>query len=1105
MISREKPGNNHKKRIGKTQEAHKNFVFFVFLPLCLLWLLSSLFCMSLNAQVSGGSLSGTVTDASQAAIPGVQVTLINTATGVTRTVATDATGSYTVPDLLAGNYEMTTAAPGFTTQVRTGITVNVGASLVVNVVMQAGDPTRVVRVTVSGTSADQASSTVGGNISTSTVVDSPLNGRDWTQLATLQAGVTGVQTGSAQGGGNSQRGFGAALSISGARPDQNSYRLDGVSINDYSNGAPGSVLGDNLGVDAVEQFSVLGSNYPAEYGRTTGGVINAVTRSGTNAFHGSVYEFLRNSALDARNFFDRRLQPTDPRIPPFKRNQFGGSLGGFFRKDRAFVFADYEGLRQSLGVTQVDTVPSAAARAGVLSTGSVLVDPAVSRFLQAFYPLPNGPLLGTGDTGIFSFAGQQVTTEDYFTTKLDHRFSERDSISGTFMRDNSKVIQPDPFNELVANVVSRRQLVTLREQHIFSSKFLNAARFGFNRAVAIEGGVSGVMNPLLADTAYGFVPGQFVGEVQAVPGITNFTGGLNAERPGTRTSSRNIAWNSFQGADDVFLIKGVHALQFGGLVERMQDNLLLTSRINGVFKFGLLKDFLTNKPRNFVGLLPVPVPTFGIRQTLFGTYLQDDIRLRKNLTINAGIRYEVATVPTEAHGRLSNLLHLTDTVPRLSSPYFLNPTLRNFEPRVGFAWSPTADGKSAIRGGFGIFDVLPLPYTFTLITPFPLPFSNRVFGDVLLPGSFPTRAFLEFAGDSTARSATYIEQAPKRSYVMQWNLSASREITDGLALTVGYVGSRGVHQPFRVDNFDMVLPTLTSAGYLFPPASSSQKLNPNFGRVTGMLWQANSFYDALQMVITKRLSHGLQVRGAYTWGKSIDTLSATVADDAYPNGLLNPLFFDQRTTRGLSDFDVRQTFVSNFTWEVPAPKMGSRLTQWAFGGWQLGGIYKASSGQPFTPLLGGDPLGMKLDETNEPPNRLLGPGCETLTNPNRGSWANPGDRDHYFKSQCLASPPAFPNLPSLRGNLGRNTLIGPGVSKFDASVFKNNHTRLFSENTNVQFRAEFFNLFNRANFASPTDNLTVFDQTGNPIPSAGLITSTQTPSRQIQFALKVIW
>src|SRR5207302_8130007 len=232
-----------------------------------------------------------------------------------------------------------------------------------------------VRTLAPSAQVSSSSSTIAGTVGASTVRDTPINGRDWTQLATLQAGVTGVQTGSASGGGNTERGFGAPISISGARPDQNSDRLDGVSINDYSNGAPGSVLGDNLGVDAVEQVSVLGSNYPADYGRTTGGVINAVTRSGTNAFHGSVYEFLRNSALDARNFFD------GPVIPSFKRNQFGGSAGAPIRKDRTFIFGDYEGLRQSLGVTTVDTVPSSAARSGQLSTGQVSVDPAVAAFL----------------------------------------------------------------------------------------------------------------------------------------------------------------------------------------------------------------------------------------------------------------------------------------------------------------------------------------------------------------------------------------------------------------------------------------------------------------------------------------------------------------------------------------------------------------------------------------------------------------------------------------------------------------------------------------------------------------------------------------------------
>jgi hypothetical protein len=280
---------------------------------------------------------------------------------------------------------------------------------------------------------------------------------------------------------------------------------------------------------------------------------------------------------------------------------------------------------------------------------------------------------------------------------------------------------------------------------------------------------------------------------------------------------------------------------------------------------------------------------------------------------------------------------------------------------------------------------------------------------------------------------------------------------------------------------------------VFPPRETSQVLNPNYGRVTAMLWQAGSLYDAVQADLVKRVSRGVEFHVAYTFGKSIDTLSATVVNDAFPNGNFNPLFFDQRTTRGLSDFDVRQNFVANFTWELPSPVWHSKFSEWAASGWQLGGVFHASSGQPFTPLLGGDPAGMKLDETSEPPDLVLGPGCQ---NP-----INPGDPNHYIKTQCLA----FPNPSNRWGTLGRNVLIGPGLAKLDFSVFKNNHIRRISENFNVQFRAEFFNILNRANFASPTDNLNVFDQNGNPVSSAGLITSTQTTSRQIQLALKVNW
>jgi hypothetical protein len=1003
-------------------------------------------------------------------------------TGDVRTVTTDTDGLYNIPALPPGTYEMTVSAAGFVTQVSTGITVAVGTERVLNFVMHPGSPDVVVRTPAQVAPLSQSSSCCGGNANASVVRDTPLNGRDWAQLATLQAGVTGVQTGSATGGGNTDRGFGAPVSISGARPDQNSYRLDGISINDYSNGAPGSVLGDNLGIDAVEQVSVLGSNYPAEYGRTSGGVINAVTRSGTKAFHGDAYEFFRNSALDARNFFDGK-------IPPFKRNQFGASAGGPIWKDRTFVFGDYEGLRQSLGLTTVDTVPSPAARAGNLSTGSVTVDPNVLRFINAFYPPPNGPLLGNGDTGIFTFAGQQVTNENYFTVRVDHKFSARNSLTGTYMRDNSETVLPDAFNELLSNIVSRRQVVTLHEQHEFSGTLLNASHFGFSRAVGIVGGVSKVLNAHMLDPTYAFVPGEFVGAVQAVPGVTSFLGGPTTQ--GILPSSRSLFWNSFQGGDDVFLTRGIHSLKFGALVERMQDNELSFSNVNGVFRFDSLLNFLTNRPHTFQGVRTPSLPDIGLRQTLVGVYAQDDLRLKKYLTVNLGLRYEMVTVPTEAQNRISNLRNLTDAQPRVGSPFFLNPTLRNFEPRLGFAWNPRG-GKTLIRSGFGIFDVLPLPYEFNLSFQRAVPFVQSIFANTLQPGLFPTGAFQQFSTQSTSGLATYVEFKPKRNYVMQWNLSVARELTSTLAVTFGYVGSRGVHLPYRVDNIDMVLPFLTSGRYVFPPISTSQTLNPNFGRIDSTLWQASSFYDALQADVAKRISHGVEFHAAYTWGKSIDTLSATEADDAFPNGMFNQLFFDQRTSRGPSDFNVAQTFVLSFTWELPNPAWNSGVPRWAASGWQLGGLYKASSGQPFTPILGGDPAGMKLDETSEPPNRLGGSACRTLT--------NTGNPNHFIKTQCLAFPGA-----SKWGNLGRNTLIGPGVSKLDFSVFKNNPVKRISESFNVQFRAEFFNILNRANFASPTDNFTVFDHLGNPISSAGLITSTQTTSRQIQFAVKCIW
>jgi hypothetical protein len=1152
--------------------------------LALLWS----FGLPTNAQVAGGSVTGTVTGETGAPIPDVRISVKEVSTGLVRTSATNTAGLFSVPNLSPGNFEMTVSAPGFTSQLWTSVAVTAGVERVLNVVLRTGNPQAVVRIVAPPALASENCVGGCGSANSNTVRDTPLNGRDWAALATLQAGVSSVQNGSATGGGNTDRGFGAAVSISGSRPDQNSYRLDGISINDYANGAPGSVLGDNLGIDAVEQVAVLGSNYPAEYGRTSGGVINVVTRGGKDAFHGSLYEFLRNSALDARNFFD------GPVIPPFKRNQFGGSAGLPIKKGRTFIFGDYEGLRQSLGVTTVDTVPSRAARGiapggttpsmpavlcsipqtaqqlppnGCTPTQLPLVGPgaapnpdptthidqAILQFLGGnFFPLPNGPAIGNGDTGIFTFAAQQITPENYFTIRFDHKFRDSDSIYATYIRDNSTTIQPGTFGELSSDIVSNRQGATLHEDHIFSSNLLNSGRIGFSRALGIIGKVNQVFNPSMSDASFAFEPNGFAGDIQSIPGVTSFLGAPTAE--GFIPSSRELAWTNYQGGDDIIFTRGIHSFKFGAEFERMQDNEVSASNINGLFRFDSLTQFLTNQPSLFSGTsTPLPLD-IGMRESLFGAYAEDDIKLKKTLTLNAGVRYEMLTVPTESHGLTTVLPSMSAAAPICgiaatgcagTGPLFSNPTLRNFEPRLGFAWNPRG-GKTLLRGGFGIFDVLPLPYEFTLTFQRAAPFTRTIVGENPAPGSFSmdpsagSLAYQQFAGQSDTNLAYYADPHPKRDYVMQWNLSVAQELTSTLALTVGYVGSRGVHEPYRVDNIDMVLPTLTSAGYLWPcgpdgqgdacqagflPAGTqanpigSSKLNPNFGRVNATLWQAGSFYDAMQVDVAKRASHGITVHGAYTWGKSIDTLSATEADDAFPNGIFNQLFFDQRTTRGLSDFNVAQTLVVSATWEVPGPRKDSRLPEWAFGGWQLVALYKASTGQPFTPILGGDPVGTKLDETGLVPSFV--PGC----NPVDSNFKKDPNGPIYLNASCFILPqataaigaqcqpfgqgPGSAGIPgtcaNLRGDMGRNIVIGPGLSKLDFSVFKNNYIRRISESFNAQFRAEIFNIFNRANFSSPTDNTAVFDQNGVPIQSAGLIDSTQTTSRQIQFALKLIW
>jgi Carboxypeptidase regulatory-like domain len=1078
-------------------------------------LLAFLALPQIRAQVAGSTLSGTVTDQSNAVIANAQVAIKATSTGVTRSVTTDSAGLYAAPNLLPGAYEVTVTATGFSTAVQTGVTLTVGAQQVLNIKMQVGQVSQEVVVTSQAVDVQLTSSAISATVNSTTVRELPLNGRSWTDLATLQPGIVSMSSGQPGISGTSSatargiRGFGNQLTISGARAAQNNYRLDGISENDYSNSSPGSVSGGAAGVDAIAEFSVITSNYSAEYGRTSGGVVNAITRSGTNQFHGDAYEFIRNDALDAPNYFD-----PNGVSPPFRRNQFGVAAGAPIWKDHTFVFANYEGFRQSLGNTFSNIVPSLDARNGILHNASgpdtiVTVDPKVAPFL-ALWHVPTEPVSSGANTGIYKFAAQQHTAENFLTAKVDHKFSDSDSIAGSFQWDRATATVPDTLNTVLIGQKTGHNFVSIEETHVFSPQLINTIRVGFNRSTAVAGGGIEAINPAASDPALSAVPGWDAPLIQPT-GLTFFGGGLS------NVNLATFAWNSYQLYDDAFLTKGNHTIKFGFAVERMQNNYIQASRVGGLVGFSSLQNFLTNIPSKFQVTFPDGVAPRGLRQTIYAGYVQDDYRVRPGLTVNLGLRYETSTAPIDVKGQLGRLLTVTAATVTTGNPYFLNPTKNNFEPRVGFAWDPFGDGKTSVRGGVGLFDVLPLVYQYSNMANNSAPFAiqGNVSGSALIQGDFPDLALAKASAPSKTR-VTYIEHKPKRNYVEQWNLSIQRKLPGDFTGMVSYVGSHGVHMEYRTDDINTVVPTLTSGYWLYPKAiGSGSPQNSNWGRIDNATWSDSTSYNALGLLLEKKLSHGVQVQASYAWSKAMDTGSGAYLSDLYANSIPNGFFFDKGLRRAVSDTDVTHNLTINYTWIVPTPKSLSSAAQFALGGWQLGGIISARTGTPFTPILGGDPVGANGDVFDYP-NRLRGSGCDTAV--------NPGNPDAYINTSCFTLPvqtpeiaalcTPFPNTPGVDnsqtcrnaiGNSARNSLIGPGLLNFDFSIFKNNYIRRISETFNVQFRVEMFNIFNRNNFNPPTSNNALYNGNGGVISTAGKIDSTSTTAREIQFGLKVLW
>lgn len=1039
---------------------------------------------ALHAQVAGGVISGIVMDSSGAVLPKARVVIRNVGTGIVTEVLANDSGLYRAPNLLPGPYEVTASMTGFVSAGKKGLTLTVGAVLVVDLRLAPGGVQETVFVTTETLPVDTSTPTLSAVVGGETLRELPLNGRDWTNLATLQPGIASVRAQAPSGvtTARGNRGYGDELAVAGHRPQENNYRLDGVSINDYSNGAPGSAGGINLGVDAIQEFSVLTSNYSAEYGRTSGGVINAITRSGTNIPHGSAYEFLRNDKLDARNYFDKGATK-----PPLRRNQFGASLGAPIRKDKTFFFVDYEGIRLTQGLSAVATVPSQGARNGLLSTGAVSVDPAVASYLN-FWPLPNGGLIGAGDTGKFTVSASQKLREDFATGRIDYHFSPRDHAFVTYMFDDASFEVPDALqNEFFGNLTTRH-VVALEETHTFSQNFTNAIRVGYSRSKGFVNVGGAAINPIAADLSLGITPGRAAPQI-TVPGLTATAGGV-----GGNSFFRHIQ-NSWQLYDDAFLTKGEHSFRLGFAFERIEYDELGLRMPNGRFSFGSLSAFLTNKPTSLFSLDPARSQEVQIQETVVAGYVNDAWRIRPRFTLNLGLRYEMSTRPKDAQGRLTAVRNLYGG-PIVNVDSFLdhNPTLKNFEPRIGFAWDASGDGKTAIRGGFGIYDVLPLPWMFTPRAAQGTPFNVGVTVRNLPPGSFPKGAFALANFNAATADSVYVEPDPKRNYIMNWNLTGQRQFWSNLTVSVSYVGSHGVHNAFVTDDANLVLPIgkTPQGALLFPsPSGSGTKVDPNAGTLRSNWWDGDSHYHGLHLQVSRSLSGGFQAQASYTWSRCTDTGSAASRGDQFLNGVTTPMFFEKSHRIGLCDFNVSHIATLNALWNLPSPKSG--FASAILGNWQLGAILSASTGTPFTVFIGGDPLGLKGTDAAGFPDRVDSPACRHPV--------NPGNPTHYIKTECFTVPSPLTSL----GNSGRNIAIGPGLLDLDLAAYKSIPIHGISQSFRAQVRVEAFNVLNHPNFALPLANNAVFNQSGQPVANAGLITSTQTTSRQIQLGIRTSW
>jgi Carboxypeptidase regulatory-like domain len=1071
-------------------------------------------CAPLLSQVSA-TLSGTVSDPSGAVISGVSVAVKNVDTGAVRNVGTDSSGVYQVVALPVGDYEIRASKTGFADVLRQGVHLVIGQDATVDLKLGLGQVSEAVTVTADAPVVDVSTTDISGLVGERQVKDLPLNGRSYDELLMLNPGVVNFTFEKTGGVGVSNSTSGNNFVVSGNRPQQNLFLLNGVEFTGAAenNMQPGGVSQELIGVDAVREFNLLRDSYGAEFGKRPAGQVLIVTQSGSNQFHGSLYEFLRNNDLDARNFFDPGS------VPGFQRNQFGGALGGPIRKNKTFVFGNYEGLFQHLHQTGVDLVPDAQARAGFLPCKIVTPVPnpcpASGLAFVGVSPLINAwpaPTPGASDFGGISEAFNnplQTIRDNFGTVRLDHNFSEHDLLNAVYTVDDSADFTPTSTNLYSTDVDSlREQVASIEETHVFSSTLLNTFRAGYSRAGYFFTGEPTPNTP--AASLPGFLVGLPVGAI--------VVGGSAASNPAAQVSlagsnngsNLHIARNLFTYEDRVSFTKGRHQISAGVWFQRLRSNEEIALSQFGQATFTSLQTFLQGTTSSLL-FNPSPTP-LGWRSWYGAWYVQDVMRLTSNLTLSLGFRDEFSTGWNEAHGRASNYTYpggIISSQPTVGNSLF---TVNNAkflpQPRVGVAWSPLHNSsKTVIRAGFGMYNDLQdaLGYRTDQNAPFNPTYTlaNATLAQLpIVPSVVPAKALLVPGGTQPDL------QTPT---LISWSFRVEQQVGANTALRLGYVGSHGYHEILGIDanepfpvicpaspcpaNYPATFPAGLAgapvpAGTYYVP--SAVKPNPNIANTWTYFSEADSSYNALQVDINHRFASGLFLRGVYTWSKTIDdgdSLNATTSGSE-PALASNP--FNLRADRGLANFDVRNAAAISATYQLPfghgRPFLSSAsgATNAILGGWTLNSIVTLQGGFPFTPQLSYNPS--NTGDTRNPVRPYVNgafSGPVVLGNPNQ--WFNPA---------AFLAPP---NASGFFGNLGRDTLPGPGLATWDLSLMKDTHIQ---EKLNLQFRAEFFNLLNRANFSFP--NAVTFTPTGVS-PTAGLITSTATTSRQIQLGVKLLW